>query len=289
MCRGRNAIQKDRSDGRLTQAALVVRRGLTLIELMISIAVTTVLLGAIAGMAATVNQASTYNSGQNDAIQHGRVVLDRIERLVSEAYALETYPGVVVVDQTVSTYRYPDTLVIWHPTGAPANAAGPPLVKELVIICPNPSDAGELIEVTATADTRTVQLNEASLNTSSGRSFINGIKTATSSTIVQLTPLLASAAVSNSKNAAIRGCVRFECELHPTATEVTNFRNNSTTWAALNWPQNLMSNTFGMRQVWLRSELQLLSEPRNADGTTTATTVALPFMGSATLYYTLTK
>jgi prepilin-type N-terminal cleavage/methylation domain-containing protein len=276
MCPARNATRRR-------------RRGLTLIELMISIAVTTVLLGAIAGMASTVNQAARFNTGQNDAVQHARVTLDRIERLVGEAYALETYPGVVVVDETVGSYRYPDTLVIWHPNGTPANLAGPPLVKELVIICPNPANSGELIEVRATADTRTVQLNDAALNTSSGRSFINGIKTATSSTKTQLTPLLSSAATSTSNNATKRGSVRFECELHPTAAEMTSFRNSSTTWDALNWPQNLTSSTFGLRQVWVRSELQLLSEPRNADGTTTATTMALPFFGSATLYYTLKK
>lgn len=264
------------------------RPGLTLIELMISIAVTTILVGTISVLASTVEQASHFNGGQTDAIQHGRVVLDRIQRMVTEAHATETYPGVVVVDETVGSYRYPDTLVIWHPTGSPANPNGPPLVKELVIICPNPTNAGELIEVTALNDTRTVALNEAGLNTSSGRSFISGIKTANSSTKTQLTPLLRSASASTSASGS-RGCVRFECELHPTATELANFRSGSESWGSLDWPQNMYSDAFGMRQVWLRAEVQLLSEERKSDGTTTATTVPLPFFGSGTLYYTIKK
>jgi hypothetical protein len=75
--------------------------------------------------------------------------------------------------------------------------------------------------------------------------------------------------------------------LHPTATEISAMRSGSSSWTSLNWPQNMYGGSFGLRQVWVRSELQLLSEPRNADGTTTATTTALPFFGSATLYYTL--
>jgi hypothetical protein len=256
---------------------------------MISIAVTTILVGTISVLASTVEQAAEFNSGQNDAVQHARVVLDRIQRLVNEAHATETYPGVVVVDASVGTYRYPDTLVIWHPTGNPVNTAGPPLVKELVIICPNPTSAGELIEVTATADTRTVALNDASLNTTSGRSFISGIKTASSSTKVSLTPLLRSALTSTAAGTTARGCVRFECELHPTAAALSSFRSGSTAWDDLNWPQNTYSNTFGLRQVWLRTELQLLSEPRDATGAVPATAVTLPFLGSGTKYYTVEK
>jgi len=265
------------------------RLGLTLIELMVAMAVTSILVVTIGVLASTVEQTSRFNTGQNDAIQHGRVVLDRIQRLVNEAYATETYPGVVVVDETVGSRRYPDTLVIWRPNGAPSNAAGPPLVRELVIICPNPADPGELIEVTAAADTRTVQLNEASLNTSSGRSFITGIKTASSSKKVQLTPLLRSAATASGSSASLRGCVRFECELHPTAAELQNYRSGNATWASLGWPQDTFSSEFGLRQVWLRSELQLLSEPRQSNGAATATAATLPFFGSGTLYYTLQK
>ena len=100
------------SDGSDRRSNLRARRGLTLIELMISIAVTSIIVTTISVLASTVDQASQFNQGQTDAVQHARVVLDRVGRLVNEAYATETYPGVVVVDETVNAYRYPDTLVI---------------------------------------------------------------------------------------------------------------------------------------------------------------------------------
>src|SRR5205807_2676743 len=79
---------------------------------------------------------------------HGRVVLDRIGRKLQEAYAIETLPGAIVIDTQLGGYDYPNTLVIWHPTGAPANSVGPPLIRELVIYAPNPSSLNELWEVT---------------------------------------------------------------------------------------------------------------------------------------------
>jgi prepilin-type N-terminal cleavage/methylation domain-containing protein len=263
------------------------RSGLTLLEMLISIAVSTILVGTLSMMASAVQQASDFTGGQTDAIQHAQVVLDRLQRMVGEAYATETYPGVVVVDETVGSYRYPDTVVIWHPTGKPTNTAGPPLVQELVIVCPNPTKAGELIEITAPADTRTIQLNDASLNTTAGRALISGIKTASTSVKTSLTPLLRTAATSTASNTALRGAIRFECELHPTAAEMSAYRVGTTTWAALNFPQNVSSSAYGMRQVWLRTELQLLSEPYRNDGTVPDTATTLPFFGSAAFYYTL--
>lgn len=255
---------------------------------MVSMAVTGIMAVTLGTLATSVRQTQQFTGGQSDALQHARVVLDRIERLVNEARTTETYPGVVAVDETVGSYRFPDTLVVWRPTGAPQNPSGPPLVKELVIICPNPSNSGELVEITALNDTRTVALNDAGLNTTAGRTLISGIKTAASSTKTSLTPLLRSAAASSSANGT-RGCVRFECELHPTASELNTFRSSGGNWNNLTWAQSLRSSTFGMRQVWLRTELQLLSEPRNSDGSVPDTASTLPFYGSSAVYYSITK
>jgi prepilin-type N-terminal cleavage/methylation domain-containing protein len=261
------------------------RRGFTLIELMISMAITAILVGTLSVLASGVRQTSEFSSGQTDALQHGQVTLDRIQTLVTGAYATETYPGAIVVDQTVGSYRYPDTLVVWSPSsGTPVNTNGPPLVKELVIICPHPTSAGQLCQIVAANDTRTVQLNDASLNTTTGRALISGLKTATTSTVTVLTPLLRTASAATSQT---RGAVRFECELHPTAAEISAFRAGTATWSSLSWCQSLVSNTYGLRQVWVRSEVQLWSDAPSSDGTVSATTTPIPFFGSATLYYAL--
>lgn len=251
-------------------------------------AVTGIMAVTLGTLASGVRQTSQFAAGQSDALQHARVVLDRIERMVNEARTTETYPGIVVVDETVGSYRFPDTLVVWRPTGLPQNPNGPPLVKELVIICPNPNDRGELVEITALNDSRTVALNDAGLNTTAGRALINGIKTASTSTKVSLTPLLRTAAAASGANNT-RGCVRFECELHPTATELASFRSSGGNWNNLTWAQSLYSGSYGLRQVWLRTELQLLSEPRNADGSVSATASTLPFYGSSAVYYAIPK
>ena len=269
------------------------RAGLTLIELMFAGTISTLLVGAMALVAATVNQNSTHNAGCQDAVQHARVVMDRLSRFVGEAYATETYPGVVVVADRVGGTRYPDTVLIWRPGGAPVNAAGPPLIRELLMICPDPANPGRLLEVTMPTDARTIELNDASLNTTTGRALVASLKTASTSVKTLLTPLMRTATISYTVSGATaatrRGAVRFECELRPTAAQLTSFRGGSTSWNALNWPQGLYGSGSGTRQVWLRTELQLLGKAPAADGAVAADAAVLPFFGSATLYYCLTK
>jgi hypothetical protein len=170
---------------------------------------------------------------------------------------------VVVVDETVSGHRYCDTVVIWHPSGAPTNAAGPPLVNELIIIGPDPNDPRRLMEFTAPTDARTIQLNDASLNTTSGRTLIGSIKAASTTIKTLLTPLVRTASTGNGSTSSLRAAVRFECELHPTTAEMTSYRGGSLAWEDVAWPQGWFSTSCGMRQIWLRSELQLVSEEYN--------------------------
>lgn len=280
MCRARRSCSS-------TDAA---RRGLTLLELMLALTVSTILIGSLATLASVTRQTSEFSEGQTAAVQHARVAFERLNRFLSEAYATETYPGVVVVDETVGSYRYCDTVVIWRPAnGTPANASGPPLVRELVIICPDPADPRRLVEITAPADTRTIQLNEASLNTTSGRSLIAGIKSASSSVKTPLTSLLRTASTSSGGNSNLRAAIRFECELHPTAAELTAYRNGTLAWSDIAWPQGTFSSSCGLRQVWLRGELQLMNESYNTDGSASAAAVPIPFLGSGALYYSVPK
>lgn len=273
----------------MSRQANTYRRGLTLLELMLALTISAIMVGSLSVLASATRQAAEFNQGQSDSIQHARVTLQRITRAVGDAYATENYPGVVVVDAIVGTYRYPDTVVIWRPAnGTPTNPAGPPLIKELVIFGPDINDPSQFVEVTCPTDSRTIQLNEASLNTSTGRTLISSLKTATSSVKTVITTRVRTAATSTGSN-SMRAAIRFECELHPTAAEMTSFRGGSTSWSNLSWPQSIYSSTFGLRQVWLRSELQLYDRDKSTDGTLPATVAVMPFFGSATNYYNLTK
>lgn len=262
---------------------------MTLLELMLALTISAIMVGSLSVLASATRQAAEFNQGQSDSIQHARVVLQRITRAVNDAYATETYPGVVVVDATVGTYRYPDTVVIWRPAnGTPANPNGPPLIKELVIFGPDVNDPSRFLEVTAPNDTRTIQLNDASLNTTSGRTLISSLKTATTSVKTTITSRLRTAATTTGSN-SLRAAVRFECELHPSAAEMTSFRGGSTAWKDLSWPQGIYSSSFGLRQIWLRTELQLYDRDKSSDGTYPAAVATMPFFGSATNYYNLTQ
>jgi len=61
-----------------------------------------------------------------------------------------------VVTTQVNTFTYPDTLVVWRPTGTPANPTGLPLYSELVIYCPHPTIPNQFVEMTAPTNTQTV-------------------------------------------------------------------------------------------------------------------------------------
>ena len=92
-----------------------------------------------------------------------QVALDRITRAIYGATANEQFPGCIVVAETVNSWRYSDTLVIWNPAKASgnagdlaANATGLPLYRELVIYCPHPTYPSQLVEITAPGNAGTV-------------------------------------------------------------------------------------------------------------------------------------
>jgi prepilin-type N-terminal cleavage/methylation domain-containing protein len=257
------------------------RHGLTLIELLISSSIMAMTALALGVLARAVQISCTYTEGNTTAALHGRVILERIQNAVVGATANETFPGAVVFAETVSGYRFPDTLVIWKPTTAAVNPSGLPLFSELVVYCPNPTIPNQLLEITSPSDTRSVP----ALSSSSWTSELTTLKTGSTSRKVVLTDLMRAARVSSTSTA--RGCVRFEVDLHPSAADISSFRGGSTAWEDLPWPQHWYGQTTGMRQTWVRTELQLM--PNSSAGGAAADSLAIPFLGSAALYYEITR
>ncbi len=260
---------------------------MTLVEMLIASSMLLMLAGVVGGLASAVDTSSSYSQGHGDASQHARVAMERITRDISLATAVGDYPGFAVVYQEVAGGRYPDTLLVWRPTsGIPTNASGPPLVSELVIYCPHPLQPEQLLEIRAPQDTRTIPLDD-SLNQSPWRESIELIKTSSQSQRVVLTNLVRVAAVTGGTQAsAQRAALRFHAELHPTAAEIASYRGGTIPWTDLPWPQGMYSSQTGLRQSWLRMELQLFpgNEVRREDITGRQ---AVTFLGSAALYYQL--
>jgi prepilin-type N-terminal cleavage/methylation domain-containing protein len=254
------------------------RGGFTLIELLIAIGILTMTV-ALGMMARAVEISYEYNEGYGVAAQHARVALDRITKAVCGATHSSDYPGAWVTQDTLGSFTFPDTLVIWQPpSGTPVNSAGPPLANELLLICPDPSAANALVEITAPSDARTMP--SPTTDAASFKTFIDSIKTESGIQKTQLTNLMRTAVPSGG---ATRGCLRFVATYNPTDAEISSYKAGTTTWSNLPWAQGFSSPNAGMRQIWIRTELQMMP-PGVSLVTNASAKHTVPFFGSAAYY-----
>lgn len=254
-------------------------RGFTLIELLLAIGALTMCIVALGMMARAVEISSEFNQGYGLAALHAQVTFDRISRAVAGAASNASYAGTWVTQATVGSWTFPDTLVVWRPTsGTPANPQGAPLANELVLFCPDPGAPKQLVEITVPADSRALPLPT---NASTFKSFIDGLKTESGVQKTLLTDLMRTATDSSN---TLRGCVRFVVTMNPSDAEINSYRAGTTPWASVPWAQGIWSPNLGMRQVWVRSELQLM--PAGIWLVTkTSAQQPVPFFGSAAYCY----
>lgn len=280
---------------RRSERAIRSRHGLTLAELLMATAVMSIIVGVTGTLALAVREGWQYGAGRADVAQQARVVLDRITRRVTTAHASASHPGVGVVSTTVGSYTFPDTLVIWSPTGTPVNAQGPPKVNECVIYCPDPANPAQFLEITAPTDSRDLPL-DSQLDTATIRNLVEGLKTATSSRKVILTKLLRTASTTIStggttpqgSGSTLRGAVRFVRELRPSASEWSQYLAGTRTWQNVSWPQDWRGTTTGLRQTWLKIELQF-TPPVSQTSPDAAPPETVGVLGSAALYYEVSR
>ncbi len=252
--------------------------GLTLVELLIAGTIMAMLAGSLGAIAITVNAGNDYSVGRGTALQHGRITVERIQRGVQGAFANQVFPGIIVVPETVDTYTFPDTLVIWKPIAAPANPNGLPLVSELVIYCTDPANPGRLIELTAPTEVRAAP---AAQNLAGWITELANLKSAYAGQAIEITNLLRTARVNNSADPrAQRGCIRFDASERPSSAEIAAYQAGSRTWDSLPWPQNIYGNNFGLRQVMCRIEMQLRPGPEGSKDVA----LTVPYFASATQY-----
>ena len=282
MFRRCNRLGWDFGGGRRATGVTPVPLGMTLLELLIAMSIMVMVVGTLGALAKGVQDGFQYTEGHGLATQHARVVLDRIGQTVREATANEQFPGVMVLAGTVGSWRFPDTLVVWHPDGDPADRDGLPRYNELVIYCPDWSEPSRLVEITAPNDTRTVPPVE---NRAQWAAEVEAIKQSGSSRVVTLTELLRTGLADDSIATSRRGAVRFETRLRPSQSEWDDYKSGNRKWEDLSWVQGIYGSRSGLRQVWLRTELQLTASGESG----AAGGRSLPFFGSAALYYQMRK
>ena len=264
------------------------RRGVTMIELLIASSIMALLVATLGVMANAVYSSNEYCQGNGLAAQHGRMVVERINRAVRGATANETNPGVMVLDETVAGYRFADTLIVWHPTGDPANRDSGPRTNELIVFAPNPSAPNELLEITDPTDSSAMP---AYSNTTGWRTAIDAMKTSATAKRIILTDLLKTGRASTSSMTQVsRACVRFDLRVLPSLTDWTAYlaaSNEANAWLALPWAQSVMGTRTGLWQSWVRFELQLM--PGSIAVNSAAAMPAVPLYGSGALYYQMRR
>jgi prepilin-type N-terminal cleavage/methylation domain-containing protein len=254
------------------------RRGFTLLELLIALSIMLMVVGTLGGIARAIQMAFAYNEGYGTVTQHGRVVLERITRTARQAAANEAFPGFVVLADRVGRWRFPDTLVVWHPDGPPAAWEGLPRLDELVVYCPHPDDPERLVEIT-TDDVQFLSDDKADWPAQ-----IEALKSSPNRRVTTLTGLLRAGSVGEAGGGEPRGAIQFETRLRPSDAE---WSEATRSWKELSWVQRTHGPTTGLRQAWLRIELQLVTEEAAASGAGDRQVV--PFFGSAARYYTMNK
>ena len=265
------------------------RRGLTLAELLIAATIMLLIAGAVGSLASAVKSTNDFCKGYTVSAQHARVALSRIERAVSNAYANEKFPGCLVISEQAGSQTLPSTLVVWYPTTATvANKDDLPLISEIVVFGSDPAHPNNFIEVRSPTESALVP---AASNTNGWRSLTDRLKSSTSNTVTKtlLTDRMRTAPLTGNYNDSLspsdlRGVVRFRRLMAPDDTELSQYRSGARTWQSLAWPMDSYRTRSGTRVVALQTELQI------APGSmTSAAITAIPFYGSATINYELTK
>lgn len=252
--------------------------GLTLVEMMIAMSIMAIVVVVLATLARAVQLSAEYGDSHAEATHHARVVIERITRTVREATTSDDFPGFLVVADTIDGNRYPDMLVVWHPAGAATDPEGLPRYSELVIYCLHGDHPNRLMEITAPNNSTIAPPADDEAGWSAAVATIRGDAGGNRAT---LTGLVRTCLVPTSTR---RGAVRFESRLRPSDDDLALYRDETLTWDELPWVQGIYGSHVGLRQAWLRIELQLMPGA-GAAVDDPAGQQAIPFLGSAALYY----
>jgi hypothetical protein len=255
---------------------------MTFVELLAVSAILLMLAGGMAALAINVQDSGRHNFQQAMSLQHGLVVLQRIQRTVGSATVNPEFPGFLAFAEVVAGNSYPDALVVWHAPGGAADPAGLPRMNELVVFCPNPDLPNELWEIRSPGDTRVAP---APADTSAWAAELDDLKSSQQANRIVLTRLLRSAQVVGAGGGAAvrRGVVRFETTLRPSQAEWSQFLAGTLAWNSLPWAQGIHGTQTGLRQAWCRFEFQLFPADTNDHNQE----AAIPFFGSAAVMYEL--
>jgi hypothetical protein len=253
---------------------------MTLIELLLASVIMAMIAGGIAALSLAVQTGNSHNASMSRTLQHGRVVTERLEHSLRGATTSQLFPGFVAFSETIDGFEFPDTLVVWNPEGAPSDPDGLPLFSELLVYCVDPDAPERLLEIRSPSDNRTVP---PLANINAWQTALDDLRNDASADRVTLTDLIRVAKVADA--IPPRAAMRFQVLLRPSGADWSEFKASATGWEDIAWPQDIYGSRSGLRQSWCRFEMQL----RPADGTDHSADAAIPFFGSAVVFYQLKR
>ncbi len=280
----------DRTTGN-SRSRVRSRRGLTLVELTISLTITSMMSVVLLGLINAVHTAHRHSEGQETAGLQAQAALERISYMVSQAgtYKLDghqTQLGVRVVARYWSSYEMPDILVVWSGgrDGGKAKQGQHsrlPVGNELVVYAPDLKDPSRFFEYAFPDWTGSVDFQSDS--------FDDDIIRALESDLAERAKLTDRVRVTSLGTTSDQDWpnVRFSTRQTPSELELTTTDPDSDAWEELHWSQGITTSTGGLVRTVVRIELQL--EPRSYAISDAHTSVAIPFLGSASTRYVYEK
>jgi len=270
----------------IQQASPRCRRGLSLTELLVASTIMVMIASGMASLAMTVSSVNGFTQGRIIAAQHARVALDRIEYAIDHGVASEQFPVCLVVTEQAGTQELPQTLVVWRPETSAIDPSGLPRVNELVIFAPDPSQPTRLTEFRAASNGNVVPTPS---DAASWRTLTESLKISATTEKIVITDRLRTAPLSGNWTATLpasqlRGVVRFNRIMAPSAAEWSQYKGGTRTWTALSWPLDSYRLSSGTRAVTCQTELQIV-----CGDMASAATTAVPFFGSALRTYELAR
>lgn len=254
------------------------RTGFTLAEVMVASAVMVLIVGAMAVMATGIEQTAKYQFTLEEAHQHARVALERIQNAFNGAAATSDNPPAVVLADVSGVYTFPETLVVWK---ADSNGDKLPQANELVVFCANPSDPKQLWELSNPGDPQTVSMTD----TAAIQTLVSAMKASGTTKKTVLTSFVRSC--TSHDLGAPKPAIRFGVVMRPSASEWAQYQGATLAWSDLPWALGIYGSQRGLRQARLTCEIQIL--PDDGEGPPSPDSFAVPFLGSAAMYYELKK
>ncbi|MFK7779016.1 MAG: prepilin-type N-terminal cleavage/methylation domain-containing protein [Gimesia sp.] len=268
--------------------------GFTLVELLMAMAISSILIVALGGIVSATQSAWKHSRGIEDTQAQVTAAFDRIKMMVSQAgvYQVSGQPpriGLAVVSHSWNYYDIPDTLVVW--TGGRNGGISDqgtltrlPKMSELLIYTIDPNDTHNLIEV-ALPESNT----DVDFSSSSFKNLIRTVINSSSAESALLCNRLKNSQyyLSGSPWGPAAGNLLFEIIKTPSDNSLSSVTTGTSDWLNLSWPQGTASATSGLRQVSIRYEAHIEILERSSLNEVNSNT-ALPFFGSCSRLYAYT-